>query len=100
MSFRDFLKEMDEQKQVLHIKEQVSTRFEISRLMEEFDDEGPLLLFEKVTGSKTKVAANVCGTRKRVCAALEVNPDCLYSRVIDAWRAREADRAREHAESH
>lgn len=87
MSFRDFLNEMDEQRQVLHVKEQVSTRFEISRLMEEFDDEGPLLLFEKVKGFKTKVAANVCGARKRVCAALEVNADCLYSRVIDAWRS-------------
>jgi UbiD family decarboxylase len=87
MSFRDFLSEMDKQKQVLHVKEQVSTRFEISRLMEEFDDEGPLLLFEKVKGFKTKVASNVCGTRNRVCAALEVNPDCLYSRVIDAWRS-------------
>jgi len=78
---------MDKQKQVLHIKERVSTRFEISRLMEEFDGEGQLLLFEKVKGSKIKVAANVCGARKRVCAALEVNPDCLYSRVIDAWHS-------------
>ena len=59
MSFRDFLDKMDEQRQVLHVKEQVSTRFEISRMMEEFDDEGPLLLFEKVKGCKTNVAANV-----------------------------------------
>lgn len=87
MSFRDFLDKMDEQRQVLHVKEQVSTRFEISHMMEEFDDEGPLLLFEKVKGCKTNVAANVCGRRERVCAALRVRPDCLYSRVIDSWRS-------------
>jgi UbiD family decarboxylase len=87
MSFRNFLNKMDEQKQVLHVREQVSTRFDISRMIREFDDEGPLLLFEKVKDFKTNVAANVCGTRKRVCAALEVNPDCLYSRMIDAWRS-------------
>jgi 2,5-furandicarboxylate decarboxylase 1 len=87
MSFRNFLNKMNEQKQVLHVKEQVSTRFEISRVVEEFNDEGPLLLFEKVKGFETKVAASVCGTRRRVCAALEVDPDCLYRRVIDAWRS-------------
>jgi 2,5-furandicarboxylate decarboxylase 1 len=87
MSFRDFLNKMDEQRQVLHIKEQVSTRFEISRVMNEFDDEGPLLLFEKVRSFKTNIVASVCGTRKRVCAALRVRPDCLYGRVIDAWRS-------------
>jgi len=47
MSFRDFLDKMDEQKQVLHVKEQVSTRFEISHMMEKLDDEGPLLLFAR-----------------------------------------------------
>jgi UbiD family decarboxylase len=87
MSFRDFIKKMDEQKQVLHVKEQVSARFEISQVMKDFDDEGPLLLFENVKGFGTNVAASVSGTRKRICAGLEVDPECLYPRVIDAWRS-------------
>jgi len=86
MSFSDFIKKMDEQKQVLHIKDQLSTKFEISRVMKDFDD-GPLLLFDNVKSFKTKVAANVSGTRKRICAALRVEESSLYGRVIDAWRS-------------
>lgn len=86
MSLREFLKQMEKEKEVLHVEDQVSPVFEISQLMKTFDDEGPILLFEKVKGSNVKVVANVCGTRKRICAALNIGPDGLYRRLLWAWR--------------
>jgi 2,5-furandicarboxylate decarboxylase 1 len=86
MSVREFLEQMDKKKQVLHVKDEVSKDFEISHLMKTFDNEGPILLFEKVKGSHVKVVANVCGTRKRICDSLAIDPSELYRRLLWAWR--------------
>ena len=66
MSLREFVKQMDREKDVLHIQDELSTRFEISHVMKSFDDNGPILFFEKVKGFETKIVANVCGSRKRL----------------------------------
>jgi 2,5-furandicarboxylate decarboxylase 1 len=86
MSLREFLKQMEKKKQVLRVKDEVSRVFEVSGLLKTFDDEGPLLLFEKVKDSEVKVVANVCGTRNRICDSLGVDAGKLYHRLLWAWR--------------
>jgi UbiD family decarboxylase len=87
MSLRDFLKQMEKEKEVLHVKEQVSKDFEISHILKSFDNNGPILVFDKVKDYGSKVVANVCGTRKRVCASLDVDQDRLYGKLTEAWRS-------------
>ena len=86
MSLRSFLEEKEKESQILHIKDQVSPRFEISSIIKAFNG-GPILLFDKIKGHTTKVVTNVCGTRERFCSALNVDPEGLYRRLIDAWRS-------------
>ena len=86
MSFRRFLEKMEKQGEVLHIRDRVSPRFEIPLIIQAFSN-GPILLFENVEGYNAKVAANVCGTRSRICSALEVHPDELYTRLSQSLRA-------------
>jgi UbiD family decarboxylase len=85
MSLRAFLAQIEEKGEVLHIKEEVSTNFEISYIMKAFDN-GPVFMFENVEDSKTKIVANVCGTRQRICEALSVEPEGLYQKLLGAWR--------------
>jgi UbiD family decarboxylase len=87
MSLGEFLGQMEKEKEVLHVKDEVSTHFEIPYVMKKFDNQGPILLFEKVKDCETKVVANVCGTRKRICSALNVDQDGLYQRLTNAWRS-------------
>jgi len=87
MSLQDFLKQMEKEKEFLHVKDHVSTVFEISHLMKAFGDNGPILFFEKLKDSNVRVIANISGTRKRICAALNVHPDQLYRRLLWAWRS-------------
>jgi len=87
MSLRSFLEQMGTKEEVLHVKDEVSTRFAISFIMKNFDVEGPILLFEKVKNCEAKVVANVCGTRKRICMALSINQNELYERLREAWRS-------------
>jgi len=86
MSLRSFLAQMEEEGEVLHIKDEVSTNFEISYIIKAFDNNGPVLFFENVEDTKTKIVANVCGTRKRICRALGVEPEGLYQKLLEAWR--------------
>jgi UbiD family decarboxylase len=87
VSFRDFLRQSEEEKDVLHVKDEVSPRFEISYVAKSLDNEGPILLFEKIKGSERKVATNVCGTRKRIYRALDVGQNGLYEKLIKAWHS-------------
>jgi 2,5-furandicarboxylate decarboxylase 1 len=87
MSLRDFLKQMERKKEVLHVKDRLSPVFEISHLMKTFDDQGLVLFFEKVKGSTVQVVTNVCGTRDRICDSLSIGLDGLYRRVLWAWRS-------------
>jgi len=84
MSLRSFLEEMEKKREVVHVKEEVSPRFEVSSIMKAFDG-GPVLFFDKVTSHRTKIVANICATRERICSALNVNSKELYQRLIKAW---------------
>jgi UbiD family decarboxylase len=86
MSLREFLRQMEKDKEVLHVKDNVSTRFQISYVMKRFDNEGPILLFENVKDYDAKIVANVSGTRKRICSALNVDQNSLYRRLAEVWR--------------
>jgi len=86
MNLRSFLKEMEERGEVVHVRDQVSPHFEASSIMKAFDG-GPILFFDNVEGYATKVVANVCGTRNRICSALSTSPDNLYQRLTNALRS-------------
>jgi UbiD family decarboxylase len=87
MSFREFLKQMEKRKEILHIKDEVCTRFEIPFIMKSYENQGSVLMFEHVEDYETKIVANVCGTRQRICTALNVDSDRLYRRLTEAWRS-------------
>jgi UbiD family decarboxylase len=87
MSLREFLKQMETEKEVLRVKDELSTKFEVPFIMKNFDNEGPILMFENVKGYETGVVANVCGARKRICTAINVDKNGLYQKLTEAWRS-------------
>lgn len=87
MSLRDFIQVMDRKAEILRVKDEVSTQFEVPYLIKEFDKKGSLLFFEKTIGTRVKVVANVCGTRKRILNALNVYEKDLYHRLLESWRS-------------
>jgi len=86
MSLRSFLEEMEKGREVVHVRDQVSPRFEVSSIMKAFNG-GPILFFENVEGHDTRIVANICGTRRRICSTLRVSPENLYKKLINAWRS-------------
>jgi 2,5-furandicarboxylate decarboxylase 1 len=84
VSLRAYLQQAEEENQVLHVRDKISTHFEISHVARSFDVDGPVLLFENVKEARRKVVVNVCGTRERICMAIGVDRDGLYGRFIEA----------------
>ncbi len=87
MNLREFLTQMEKEGEILHVRDQVSAVHEIPYLMKNFDVQGPILLFEKVKGFRSKVVGNVCGTRRRICSALGIHEDELYTKLTEAWQS-------------
>lgn len=55
---------------MIHVKEKISPRFEISSIIKAFDQDGRVLFFDDVENFETKVVANACGNRQTLCEAL------------------------------
>jgi UbiD family decarboxylase len=87
MSLRAFIEQMGKENQISHVRDQVSTKFEIPYFMKAFDKDGPILLFENVKEHNSSVITNVCGTRQRICTALGADQARLYSRLTEAWQS-------------
>lgn len=85
MSLRSFLEELEKKREVVHVEEKVSPRFEVSSIIQALDYEGPILIFDSVEGYKTEVVANVCGTRERLCKVLGVEEENLCHHLTEAW---------------
>jgi 2,5-furandicarboxylate decarboxylase 1 len=85
VSLRTFIEKMEAKREIIHVKDRVSDRFEVSSIIKAFDG-GPILFFDNVKGSKTKIVANVSGTRQRLCSALKVAPEKLYLKLTEAWK--------------
>jgi len=83
VSLRSFLKAMEKRGEVVHVRDKVSPVFEISAIMRHVPG-FPVIFFDKVEGYDVRVVGNVCATRKRLCLALETEPENLYKKIIEA----------------
>jgi UbiD family decarboxylase len=80
---RSFLKELEKSNELIRIKDPISVKFEAAAVLKKLD-RGPAVLFEKIKERATPVVANVCGTRERICRALNVRAEELHAKIIDA----------------
>lgn len=83
MSLRKVIQEAEKRREVLHITDEVSPKYEAACLMRKFDD-GPILVFDRVEGYNMKVIANVCGSRGRLAYALGINKMELHSKLYSS----------------
>ena len=84
-NLRHFLNALDKAGELKHIRKQVSSYLEISKLTDtasKSPNGGKALFFENVKGSSFPVVTNIFGSYKRICMALEVNHlDQLGARI-------------------
>ena len=79
---RGFLAGLDEARELIHVKREVSPQYEMAAVASRLD--GKPVLFEKVRGSGYRVATGVCGTREMLAGALGIPTSALLPRILDA----------------
>ena len=75
---RAFLAEAQEE--VIHIKDEVSTKFEVAAILKTLDKE-KIVFFDKVKDFATPIVGGVCGTRGRLHRALGLRQGDFYDRL-------------------
>lgn len=73
-NLQSFLELLKKERELLHIKEKVSTELEITEITDRVVKKGgPALFFERVKGHRIPVVTNLFGSFRRLCLALGVN---------------------------
>ncbi|MFH1420425.1 MAG: UbiD family decarboxylase [Candidatus Aenigmatarchaeota archaeon] len=82
MDFQQFLHKLDKEGKLVHVTKPVSTKYGIAAIMKKFD--GKPILFENVSNSSMKVAANVLSSRELLADSLGINKDDVIEKVANA----------------
>ncbi len=78
---RNFLADLDRSGDLVHVKREVSTRYEIAAVASKLD--GKPVLFENVREARgSRVVTGVCGTRKVLAGSLGLRSDQLLTRIL------------------
>ncbi|MFP3951473.1 MAG: UbiD family decarboxylase [Candidatus Bathyarchaeia archaeon] len=80
---RNFMTELEDRGELLRVKEDLSTKYEIPRALKRFNGD-KVLLFEDVKEHDHRVVGGICGSRDRLIQALDLKAEELYQRLLEA----------------
>lgn len=83
MDLRNYIDLLGKNGELATVKKPVSTKFEIAAVTARLDGK-KAVIFENVKESKIRVAANICGTRRRFALAINADPRSIHNRVFNA----------------
>ena len=81
---RSFIKALEREGELHKVDRAVSSRFEASAIMKEYD--GKHALFFRRINDHEGVVAGICGTKKRLALSLNTTLDGLRPRIMDGIR--------------
>ncbi|HBE44695.1 MAG TPA: UbiD family decarboxylase [Deltaproteobacteria bacterium] len=80
---REFIKKLEEERELIHIKGRLSPKFEIPGVIKYFVKErNSVLFFDNVEGYKIPVVANLLGTKRRLALAMGVKEKNLAEEYL------------------
>lgn len=79
---REFLKILEDKFEVKRIGEEVSTKYEVSRIMKEHPKD--VLIFENVAESDMRIVSGICNTREKIARAISATVPEITGRIMQA----------------
>ena len=79
---REFLEILENEFKVVKIEEEISTKYEASKILKEHDKD--VIIFENIKKSDIRIISGVCNTREKIARALSINVPGISSRIIEA----------------
>jgi UbiD family decarboxylase len=79
---REFLKVLENEFKVEKIEEEVSTKYEASKLIKDHDKD--VVIFENIKENDMRIISGICNTREKIARALSINVHDISGRIIEA----------------
>ncbi|MFY9638484.1 MAG: UbiD family decarboxylase, partial [Methanobacterium sp.] len=79
---RNFLKAFEKDFKVINIEEQISTRYEVSKILKKHDKE--IVIFNNIIESDFGIISGICNTREKIARSISTNVSEITSRIIEA----------------
>ena len=79
---REFLKVLEEDFKVIKIEKEVSTEYEVAKILREHPKD--VLIFENVEGYDMKIISGICNTRDKIARGISVTVPEITKRIMEA----------------
>jgi len=79
---REFLKVLENEFKVVNIDDEISVRYEVSKIMK--DHPRDVLIFNNIKESKMRLISGICNTREKIAKSISVTVPEITSRIMGA----------------
>jgi 2,5-furandicarboxylate decarboxylase 1 len=79
---REFLKILENNFKVLKVEKEVSTKYQVSKILKEHDKE--VLIFNNIKESNMGIISGICNTREKIASSISTTVPEITSRIVEA----------------
>ena len=79
---REFLKFHEKDFKIIKIEEQISTKYEVSNILKNYDKE--IVIFKNIKESDMGIISGICNTREKIASSIAANVSEITSKIIEA----------------
>jgi 2,5-furandicarboxylate decarboxylase 1 len=79
---REFLKVLEKDFKVVNIEEQISTKYQVSKILKEHNKE--VVIFKNIKESDMGIISGICNTREKIACSISSTVPEITSRIIQA----------------
>lgn len=79
-NLRTFIEDLEKADDIVHVKEELSPKYEIPAILKAFDN-GKAVFFDRVVDFPLNIVGGICGTREKIYKALKISQNDFYERL-------------------
>jgi len=79
---REFLKVIENDFKVVNIEKEISTKYEVSKILKKYDKE--VVIFKNIKESEMDIISGICNTREKIACSISTSVSQITSRIIEA----------------
>ena len=79
---REFLKILEKDFKVINIEKEISTKYEVSKILKQYDKE--VVIFKNIKESEMGIISGICNTREKIARSISVSVPQITSKIVEA----------------
>jgi 2,5-furandicarboxylate decarboxylase 1 len=79
---KEFLKVLEKDFKIIKIEDEISTKYEVAKILKKFDKE--VVIFENVKESDMGIISGICNTRQKIANSISATVPQITSRIVEA----------------